>query len=331
MKSIQAKFRRQTFSVAQYWNLSYTERYSDGSEKDYRVFIHAKSFASAKEILLKRLREDDPKVQVKAVQGFMFHKKYKGKSNVRLRVQEWEQIRAAAFPNINNVLHKHYVPRPEWKSNRFNATDYDHIKTIGFKQGEENWSVKHRKGKILPLEARATKIYKGKWIEWDKAERDRTRKRLIHALVKHGGNRSNAAKFLGISRNSLYDLMQKFPEISWGVEYPPPKPKYPVLSQKRKSQNASKAMATRMDEGFKPFVLTAAQEEQRIANIRKTVEKKRQLRLKEFIPVAKRALKANNNSRQKAADSIGISRSYFSKMLRQTKDQVDWAKAFPSS
>jgi hypothetical protein len=220
MKNIQAKYRREVFNVHQYWNINYTEKYFNGVEKDFKTFIKAKSYESAKEILGKRLLQEDPSIKVKAVQGFMFHKNYKNTFNIKLRTKEWEQIRSASFPNENDVLYKHEVPRAPGKSNRFNKTDMKHIRAIGFKGGKKNWSHLHRKGKTLPIKDREGMIYKGHWIPWNKDLMKKTRQQLIHAFIKTNGNRSKAAKHLGISRNKLYDLMAKFPAIDWNTEYP---------------------------------------------------------------------------------------------------------------
>ena len=102
----QAEYRRTTFKIAQYWNINYTERYSAGNEKDFKTIIFAKSYELALHILRSRLHEDDPSVKIKAVQGFMFHKKYHSSSNGRLGLKEWEQIRKSSFPNENNFLFK---------------------------------------------------------------------------------------------------------------------------------------------------------------------------------------------------------------------------------
>ena len=73
-KNIQAKFRKETFRTDQYWNINYTELYLNGEELDFKTFIKARSYASAKHILKKRLGEDEDVVKIKAVHGFMFHK-----------------------------------------------------------------------------------------------------------------------------------------------------------------------------------------------------------------------------------------------------------------
>ena len=259
----QYKARRKTYQVHQYWNINYTEKYKDGSEKDFKTFIKAKSYDSAKEILRKRISETDPCIKLKAIQGFMFHKDYKPSEKPRIRIEEWEQIRKAAFPNQHNLLFKYEVERDPLKSNRFNVTDYDHLKTIGFKSGEDNWSTQNRKGKILPIDERSHMIYKGKWVPWDKECRNNTRKQIINALIINSNVRIKAAKFLNISRNKLYKLMERFPEIDWNKDYPIPKPfaNAKKASKKVCSAAAKKAMKKRMDNGHVPFDLTEEQEE----------------------------------------------------------------------
>jgi len=57
-KNIQAKFRRQYFRTDQYWNINYTESYQNGSESDFKTFIKARSYESAKDFLRKRILEE---------------------------------------------------------------------------------------------------------------------------------------------------------------------------------------------------------------------------------------------------------------------------------
>jgi len=332
-KNIQAKYRREVFNVHQYWNINYTEKYFNGLEKDFKTFIKAKSYESAKDILRTRLSQEDPSVSIKAVQGFMFHKNYKNACNVKLRQKEWEQIRQASFPNENNVLYKLEVPRPEGNSNRFNKTNFEQLKTIGFKKGKENWSHIHRKGKILPLEKRDGMIYKGKWIKWDKDLMKQARQKIIGALIKANGNRTEAAKLIGVGRRKLYDLMAQFPKIDWKKDYPPPKPFSTAkpASREVRSQSQKKSMAKRMAEGFKPFQLSKEGEKKRIEKRTATARRKRQEYLNSMIPKIKKAFIANNNKRKASAESLGISTSCLCKIMRQTKDKVDWKREFPNS
>jgi len=332
----QYRARRKVYQVHQYWNINYTEKYSDGSEKDFKTFIKAKSYAFAKEILLKRLREDDPSIKIKAVHGFLLHKNYKSQGRNRLGVTQWDLIRKASFPNGNNTLFKHHVSRDPNKSNRFNETDHEHLKTIGFQSGEKNWSTINRKGKILPINKRSHMVFKGKWIPWDKVCRDNTRKEIINALIRAKNVRQNAAKILNISRNKLYKLMSRFPEVNWDEEYPKPnpfenarKPDPKVMSEAQK-----KAMKKRMDNGEIPFNLTPEQAKKRdigIAKARERQKKSREERLNKQIPLIKEALEACNNKRNKAAEYLGWKVSYLAKTMYHTKHIVDWANEYPNS
>jgi hypothetical protein len=331
-KNIQAEFRRQTFRTDQYWNINYTEKYKNGQEADFKTFIKSRSYESAKYILKKRVAEDDPYIKIKAVQGFMFHKNYKNANNLKIRLKEWEQIRSASFPNQNNVLYKLEMTRGEGKTNRFNETNYEHIKSIGFKGGKENWSYIHNKGKTLPLGDREGMVYNGKWVVWDKKIMDSTRQELITALIKTDGNRFQAAKYLGVSRNKFYKLMSRFPKIDWNNEYPSPKPF--STSRKASSELRSKVqkevMRKKVSEGFKPFSLSKEADEKRRDKINKTKRDRRQEYLNSLIPKIKKLLSENNNSRKETAEFLGFKSSYLSKIMRQTKDRVNWLKEFPT-
>tara|TARA_Y100001938_G_C8086320_1_gene432283 strand:+ start:38 stop:1078 length:1041 start_codon:yes stop_codon:yes gene_type:complete len=334
-KNFQYKARRTVYHVDQYWNINYTEKYSDGTEKDFKTFIKAKSYAFAKEILLKRLREDDPSIKIKAVQGFMFHKGYCSVEKSHLKAKDWEQIRNASFPNANHTLFKYEVPRDPSKTNRFNSTNYEQIANIGFKAGEDNWSVKNIKGKTLPLEERSHMIYKGKWIPWDKVCRDNTRREIIAALIKSKNVRRDAAKLLNMSRNHLHRIMSRFPEVKWNDEYPPPAPFENARKPDPKvmSAAAKKAMKKRMDNGEVPFQLTPEQEKRRQEGRLKHIarqKKAKKERLQKQIPLVKEALNHSGNHRRKAAEYLGWTVSYLSKVMQETKSVVNWAVEYPT-
>ena len=332
-KNIQAKFRRQYFRTDQYWNINYTEYYQNGLESDFKTFIKARSYESAKDFLRKRLSEDNSGVKIKAVQGFMFHKNYKNANNVKLRIKEWEQIRAASFPNENNILYKLEIPRDPDKTNRFNKTDYKHIKSIGFKKGKDNWSHVNNKGKVRAIKDREGMIYQGKWMKWDKEIMDTTRKMLINALIKFNGNRSKSADYLCMCRNKFYNLMSKFPSIDWNKEYPTPKPfsNSRKASSELRSKVQKEVMKKQIAKGFKPFPLSKEANERRREKINKTKRDSRKKFLDAFIPKVKEALSKSDNSRKDAAKLLGIKGSYLSKVMRQTKGRVNWLKEFPTS
>jgi transcriptional regulator with GAF, ATPase, and Fis domain len=331
-KNIQYKFRRQLFDVDQYWNINYTEKYSNGSELDFKTFIKAKSYVLAKDTLSKRTAQEGLGIKIKAVHGFMFHKKYKNANNVRLRVKEWDQIRTASFPNENNVLYKLAIERAPEKTNRFNTTDYERIKSIGFKKGDENWSHVHNKGKVLALEDREGMIYKGKWVKWDKQVMKSTRQMIINALIHTDGNRSKAANHLGVSRHKFYCLMAKFPSTNWNKEYPVPKPfsNSKKVSSEVRSKSQKEVMKRKIAEGFKPFPLSKEADEKRRSKINETKRVRRQKRLGDLIPKIKKALSSNSNSRKDAAKDLGFKISYLRKIMSQTTSQVSWSKEYPT-
>jgi len=328
--NIQAKFRRQSFNDPQYWNMNYTEHDPKGTQVDYKVFIKAKSYEEAKHFLQKRLKEQDPPCKAKAIQGFMFHSGYRNASNVKLGIKEWEQIRSASFPNANNLLYKLEVPRDPKKTNRFNTTDYEHMKTIGFKKGKDNWSSIHKKGIILPEEKRAGMIYRGKWIKWDKDVMNSTRKSLIDALIMCDGNRTQAAKYLNMSRHKFYCLMERFPEIDWAKDYPVIRGAPSPISPEARSALSKKSMGERMALGFKPFNLSPESEAKRTANMKKALKAKKEKRWQERIPKVKDALDRHSNCRVKAAEYLDMQPATLRKFLRTTKHLVNWSEEYPS-
>jgi|TARA_B110001454_G_C12721818_1_gene435027 hypothetical protein len=336
--SNQKKFRGEKFNFAQYWNLNYTEKYKDGSESDFKVFVKAKSYIIAKEILRIKLREDDSAVKIKAVQGFMFHKDYTtGSQRKKLGVKEWEQIRRASFPNENNVLFKLETPRKEGYTNRFNKSGKDnlsHIRGIGFKSGKDNWSRIHKRGKVLPIEDRANKIYRGKWVDWDSDLRQSEKDKVINALIKTGNNRSRAAKLLGIGRNSLYRLFKKFPEVDFHKEYPAPESIPPRNSSRQSSINAKKSWVTMRASGQAPFGGKSNSPEaniKRAESLKKYYKAKREERAKIMEPLLREALVRSEHSRVRAAKYLDMPISTFKKQMTYLRDKVNWSEEYPTN
>lgn len=211
-------FRKKKFPYNQYWSLAYTESYKDGTEKDFKSFIKARSYFLAKELLKMKIKEDNPSVKIKSLQGLMFHSELRIKQK-KLTIQDWENIRNSSFPNNANYLFKIEIPRPPDYDHRLGKVKTLHLKSIGFKSGEENWSVKNVKGKVLPESERSHKIYNGKWIDWEPQLRNAQLDKIVGAMLRNGNCKTKAAKDLKISRNKLYKLMKKFPEIDWENDY----------------------------------------------------------------------------------------------------------------
>lgn len=329
----QKAFRKKVFSFSQYWLMYYTERYSDKSEKDYATFIKARSYSLAKIILLEKVKEDHPNVKVKAVLGYMLHKKYKHtNTNQLLSVSDWENIRQSAFPNVSNFLFKKHLPRPEGYTNRFNKSSAKDCKNIGFKKGAENWSSKNRKGVCKKFNERQGLIWNGdKWIKWDKQEMRQTKNRIIHALVLNNNSRKKAAEYLNIGRSTLYRLMIRCETRDWwNNEYPYERPMPPQVSKEQRSATQKKVMKKRKENGVPCFNKSAQTEAKRLKNLKVAISKKRDKNRKALIPKIKKALSDNNNIRSLAAKSLNIKVDRFSAWLLRTKQWVDWSKEYPS-
>lgn len=337
--SIQQKFRNKKFSVDQYWNLTYTERDEDGAEKDYKTIIKAQSYEFAKKILKIKIAEDNPSIQLKAIQGNMFHKNYRiSSSRKTLGLKEWEEIRASSFPNENNFLFKIEVPRASWKTNRFNGSgknNMDHIKKYGFKPGSQNWSVINVKGKVLSEEERSHKLFIGKWVDWDEEERNKKKQEIINALVESNNVRVKAAEKLNIDRNKLYKLFKKFPEVDFAKEYPAPPPPKPTFTHEQYVAMGKKGWNTMIEKGTEPFggkKNTPEANKKRVASRKKHYKEKKIKFYKKLEPKIREAFEKFDNNRVKAAQFLNLKESTFRKYLHDMKKEmgINWSEEYPT-
>jgi|TARA_Y100000289_G_scaffold62654_1_gene72145 DNA invertase Pin-like site-specific DNA recombinase len=333
-KNTQFKARKKVFSTVQPWIIYFTERYSDSSEKDFFTFIKARSFASAKDILSEKTKEDDSSVKLKAIQGFLLHKDYQNtKICSKLDTEGWLMVHDASFPNVNNFLFKQETPRPEGYSNRFNKTNHEHLKTIGFKKGADNWSKKHRKGTHLPLDQRQGKKWVGdKWVKIDDIELKKIKGQLISSFIKNNNNRCHVAKDLGISRHKLYKLMKTVNTLDWWTEYyPAPKPAIPRVSKEQRSAKQKEVMGEMMKNGFKPFDFDDDMKALATKNRVSTLKKKSEDYRVSLIPKIREGFIKYGNSRTEVAKQMGIPLSTFKNWLKNTKKYVNWSEEFPYS
>lgn len=334
MKNCQKLYRKKTFPFSQYWLMYYTERFADGSEKDYATFIKARSYFLAKTILIEKIKEDDSSTKAKAILGYMLHKEYKHtNTNQKLTLSDWENIRQSAFPNLNNFLFKKNLPRPEGYTNRFNKSTAESCKNIGFKKGDENWSRINRKGIYKKLDERKGLIWTGgEWVKWDKEEMRQTKNRIITALVLNNNNRKKAAEHLNIGRTTLYKLMARCETKDWwNTEYPIEKRVPPRVSREQRSATQKLVMEKRRQKGLPFFDKSKKAEAKRIKNLKLAKIKKRDRERKSLIPKIKEALASNDNIRTLAAKSLNIKYVTFKGWMEKTKCWVDWSKEYPSS
>lgn len=331
-KPCQTVFRKTEYSFDQYWNIAYTEVHKDGSEKDFKTFLKANSYKNAKNILKMKLLEEG--VKIKSLQGFMFHADYKGSGNKKLTIKNWQQIKSASYPNENDHLFKHFVERPEGYSNRYNKTNYNHLKKIGFKKGPQSYSTLHRKGKHLPIEKRIGKRWTGaEWVEWDKKEMALTKARIVEALISCNHSRKKAAAYLNMGRTQLYKLMKRISGLEWWNEQYPiiERSSPPRVSKEERSATQKRVMKEMMEKGHKPFGnLTEEQQQKKINNIRKAKKNQAKKRIDYWLPKVKRALKESGNVRSDAAKMLKITPALLKKIMYQTKNIVNWQEEYPS-
>jgi hypothetical protein len=330
----QYHFARKTFSYNQFWISYYTEVYEDESQQDFATFIKAKSSGLAKSILIKKSKEDNPSVKIKSARIYMLHKDFVRKSSKRrLDISDWSDVQNCHFPNLNNYLFKYPLERKKGYDYRGGKTNLDHLKTIGFKKGQPNYSTLHRKGNHLPLTERKGKVWNGdRWIEWDKSEMEHAKSKIIDALILNNNNRTKAAKSVKMSKHKFYHLMHRCDTREWWNEnYPAPKLIPPKVSTKQRSQTQKKVMLKRKLEGKLKLPNHSPQlEQKRLQSLRAYHESISDEHNEMIIPKIKKALSENYNVRTLAARSLGVKHTTFRKWIQKTKHLVNWLEEYPS-
>tara|TARA_X000000950_G_scaffold43209_2_gene48490 strand:- start:41545 stop:42414 length:870 start_codon:yes stop_codon:yes gene_type:complete len=214
-KSIQVKLRSKIFSFDQYWCLHFTEKYVDGSEKDFKCVIKARSADFAKKILSLKIKFDQPKTKVKSISAYMFRKNSEINTKL-LNLKDWDCIKKCSFPNELDILFKYNHPRPSGYTNRFNSQSSPKNR---FQKGEDARRFPNKKN--YTREEKAHMLYDGSWQPWPKKDRDGLLEKVIILFKLHNNVRSKVAENLGISIKELKSLLnKKFIEINWEKDYP---------------------------------------------------------------------------------------------------------------
>jgi len=342
-KNLQQKLRVKKFEYHQYWDVLYIEDYKDGTYKTFAAIIKAKSADLVKKIIKQKVAEDTEGSKVKFLQLNMFHKKFVSKKYGKLTLDQWENIRNAAFPNISNVLHKkHMLHLDGLREMRRETLKRQNLERgpdnqIGFKKGKDNWSSINRPKEALPKDQRQGKIWTGgHWKEWDRDDLEKTKNSIINALIINNNVRTKAAEYLGMNRGHLRTIMLRIPNIDWDKEYPPPKPFSNVnrnLTQEQRdniSKRMKKVMQKRIANGEAPFAHLS--KEQADAARKKGQEKaaaRRKESIKKNIPIIQDALSANGNIRRRAALYLGKSDKWLQYWMDSSSHLVNWNKEYP--
>lgn len=103
IKSLQQKYKAKKFAYDNYWFLKYSV-----DNDEYISVVKARSYDQSIDILLLKLKDEGLSVNLKSIEGEMFHKGYRfsGRKNPIINIKDWEDIRNCAFPNQNNHLFK---------------------------------------------------------------------------------------------------------------------------------------------------------------------------------------------------------------------------------
>ena len=342
-KNLQQKLRLKKFNYHQYWDVLYIEDYKDGSHKTFATIIKAKSSELVKKIIKQKVGEDIDGAKVKFLQLNMFHKDYSSKKYGKLSLEQWSNIRNAAFPNMLNALHKKHIPELDClrDKRRQNLKYQQELRgpedVIGFKKGKNNWSSLNRSKEALPKDKRSGKVWTGGcWVDWDSDDMERTKNSIINALIVNDNVRMKAAEYLGMNRDVLRRLMLRIPDVDWDKDYPPPKPFENVnrnLTQEQRkaiSERMKKVMKERMEKGENPFSHFSKEELSKIrAKAHATSSQRRQQTIKSNIPIIKEALLKNGNIRRRAALYLGKSEKWLKYWMDSSNDIVNWDKNYP--
>tara|TARA_B100000085_G_scaffold221196_1_gene206099 strand:- start:4554 stop:4964 length:411 start_codon:yes stop_codon:yes gene_type:complete len=124
---LQAKFRLKRFSCDQYWKLTYTLFKNKSAEDIFVSVVKSRSYEFAKKILIEKIKDDDPNIKIKNINGWMFHKNFLFNRSTKkdlnlINIKDWEDIKKCSFPNENNYLFKFHLkyitPQEIFKRNK---------------------------------------------------------------------------------------------------------------------------------------------------------------------------------------------------------------------
>lgn len=185
-----------------------------GTQKDYSTFVKAENHKNAVEVLQEYFcRKFNPLNKIKYVRIYEIKKGGKFKNKL-VDDELWFTLISSAYPNKNDELIMYEIERKS--EHRWNIPKTRKINN-GFKAGKDNWAYKNMKGKSLPLEERRNVRYNGKWKKITEEEIAAEKKQLTEALEKCNGNKSKAAKFLQLNRNTFYKRLKRHPDTDWEV------------------------------------------------------------------------------------------------------------------
>jgi DNA-binding protein Fis len=327
MKSnIQNKYRFKKFSSNQYWVVHFSEMLGGKLLGNYRTVIKARSGEMAKEILLKRISEENENIKLISILFYFFHKGFSRFSGVKLSssISTWDHIRKISFPNEFNKIFKlkkdkkysylHPMGRGEQRpSKELNNERIARLKKFSDK----------KRGCVLPKSPEAKKRFgENSYVSLkDLTFKGMETKFLKGLMKKNKGNKSACGDELGIGSSAFRRYLQKFDGVDWNKEYP-----LTGTRERKKNTEAQRighieAVKTLKSRGHKFFNFKNKEEVLNKAKKTraKTWRKKKEENLKKIKTPFLDALRKNNFHQIRTSEELGMSVAWVSNVIRDLK------------
>ena len=337
----QSKVRKQKFSHDQYWCLGYTEVYKNKTERDFKTVIKARSAELAKNILIKRLKEDKFFLKIRTVSSSMVHAKWQIAALRRpLSVTQWEAIRAISFPNDWNRLFKFEKPRREGQLNRYNVprTILTEEHKNKLKTAALDLVEKYVRNSFKPLCPELIKecsspnhpMRKG-FASMDNPEHRAKELQYLKDLMKdHGGNIAYAKDTIKRHRTALVRAMRRFPEVDWKKEFPLTYTR-PAPNSMESAESRNKLSETLRKMGHKPPPNKKGTKQYKKWKkaITATWEAKKEKLYSQWKERVIDALRENDHKRTETAEALGTTNSHLIRLMKRfVEEDPEFEKEF---
>jgi len=327
MKSnVQNKHRFKKFSSNQYWVVHFSEMLGGELLGNYRTLIKARSGELAKEILLKRISEENKDIKLISILFYFFHKGFSRFSGVKLNssISTWDHIRKISFPNEFNKIFKlekdkkYSYLHPMGRGEQHVSKELNNARIARLKKFSDK-----KRGCVLPKSPEAKKQFgKKTYVSLRDISFKKMEIKFLKGLMKKNkGNKSACGDELGITSSAFRRYLKKFDEIDWNKEYP-----LTGTRVRRKHTEAQRlghieAVKTLKSRGHKFF--NFKNREEVLNKAKKTREKtwrrKKEENLKKIKTPFLNVLRKNNFHQIRTSEELGMSIAWVSNTIRNLK------------
>tara|TARA_B110000196_G_scaffold317461_1_gene330660 strand:+ start:4904 stop:6118 length:1215 start_codon:yes stop_codon:yes gene_type:complete len=327
MKSnVQNKHRFKKFSSNQYWVVHFSEMLGGELLGNYRTLIKARSGELAKEILLKRISEENKDIKIISILFYFFHKGFSRFSGVKLNssISTWDHIRKISFPNEFNKIFKlekykkYSYLHPMGRGEQHVSKELNNARIARLKKFSDK-----KRGCVLPKSPEAKKQFgKKTYVSLRDISFKKIEIKFLKGLMKKNkGNKSACGDELGICSSGFRRYLKKFDEIDWDKEYP-----LTGTRVRRKHTEAQRlghieAVKTLKSRGFKFFNFKNKEEILNKAKKTraKTWRRKKEENLKKIRTPFLNVLRKNNFHQIRTSEELGMSIAWVSNTIRNLK------------